>query len=355
MHLEKAPLSFNLPYNQSSYYWLAVFTKFENISSDNQMLDNALLAYGMKEIRGIYMLKIAQPWQNEWQKIHEIIERYDITGNVEVALIASEIEPDLQEFEFKRKKTEELNKVAESLWLGNAMLADDIVCYMQPVLDKRNKVFGYEAFARIETGEKTVGGGKIIEASRNLNAEYMLDRYLHLKAISTFISSDLDGFLFINLIPGFIHRPEKYLEGLSDSAKYNGMPSKQIVLDFTRSEIPRDISHLKAILEYCRSQGYLLSLDDISSIPVTKKILETVKPDFIKLDITLVKNATGAQEQRTISDLVAIAHSAGATIIAEGVETEEVHNELLKTGVDLFQGYLFSPPVAVSTLKKATG
>jgi EAL domain-containing protein (putative c-di-GMP-specific phosphodiesterase class I) len=226
---------------------------------------------------------------------------------------------------------------------------------MQPVLDKRGKIFGYEAFARMETNEKPIGGGQIIEAGRHLNAEYMLDRYLHLKAIRTFISSDLGGFLFINLIPGFIHRPEKYLEGLTEAAKFNGMPSKQIVLDFTKSETPRDISHLKAIFDYCRSHGYLLSLDDISSVAMAKKILETVKPDFIKLDIELVRSCMSENNQRTISELVSIAHTSGATLIAEGVENAETHNELLKTGVDLFQGYFFSPPVAVSQLKNVVG
>lgn len=358
MSLEKSLFAFNLPYNQSSCYWLAVFTGRDDMGGDNSMLWNALTTHGMQVSGGteeMYVTRIDGGWQPAWKAVRDIILRYDITNNVEVSLIASELQPEAQEFGFRRKPVGELDKLCESLWLGEAMLEDRLVSYMQPVLDKRGKVFGYEAFARIETAEKPIGGGEIIEASRCLNAEYMLDRYLHLKAIKTFIASDLDGFLFINLIPGFIHRPEKYLEGLSDSARFNGMPSRQIVLDFTRSEIPRDISHLKSILDYCRSHGYLLSLDDISSIPVTKKILETVKPDFIKLDIALVKNASGMNEQRTISDLVSMAHSAGATVIAEGVETEAVHMELMRLDVDLFQGYLFSPPVAVSILKKAAG
>ena len=357
MTLEKATIAFNLPYNQSPCYWLGVFAAHNAVSGDNSMLRSALSSHGLNDSKGVglYSLRIAEPWQQAWNRVRDLIRRYDITGQVEVSLIAGEAEPDVQEFGFKRKSVEDLDRMSSSLWLGDAMLRDLIVCYMQPVQDKRGKVFGYEAFARLETEARTVEGGQIIEASRNLNAEYMLDRYLHLKAISTFIASDVDDFLFINLIPGFIQRPEKYLEGLSDSARYNGMPARQIVVDFTRSEIPRDISHLKSILDYCRSQGYLLSLDDISSIPVTKKILETVRPDFIKLDIELVSNATDIARQRTISELVAIAHSAGATVIAEGVETEAVHAELLRAGVDLFQGYLFSPPVAVSMLKKVAG
>ncbi|HEU5046754.1 MAG TPA: EAL domain-containing protein [Rickettsiales bacterium] len=353
MNADKIPFTFNLPYNQSSTYWLAVYPP-ENMPEFRQSLTDNGLA-GLPGGDGACVMKISGTWADAWKNVKESILQHNVKDGVQVSLLTGENQPEPQEFSYTRKSFDILDKIASSLWLGEAMLEDRIVCYMQPVFDKRNKVFGHEAFARIETADKPVGGGQIIEASKYLNAEYMLDRYLHLKAIRTFISSDLEGFLFINLIPGFIHRPEKYLEGLSESAKFNGMPSKQIVLDFTQSETPRDMSHLKSIFDYCRSHGYLLSMDDIASVAMAKKILETVRPDFIKLDVHLVRSALEAQSQRTIAELVSMAHSSGATIIAEGVETEETHAELLKAGVDLFQGYLFSPPVAVSRLKNIVG
>ncbi len=353
MTSEKIPFAFNLPYNQSSNYWLSVFP-----FNDDPAFIKSLVVFGMKKLdttNTSYVLHVAGPWEPKWKEMRRIIQAHDMADKAQVTLLIGDTQPDPKEFDFARKSISVLDKMADSLWLGEALLEDRIVCYMQPVLDKRGKIFGYEAFARMETPDSIVSGGKIIEASKYLNAEYMLDRYLHLKAIKTFISSDLDGFLFINLIPGFIHRPEKYLEGLSEAAKFNGMPAKQIVLDFTHSETPRDISHLKAIFDYCRSRGYLLSLDDMSSVSVAHKILETVHPDFIKLDVDLVHNSSGAKELRIISELVAMAHAAGSTLIAEGVETEATHAELLKAGVDLFQGYFFSPPVAVSKLKNAVG
>jgi EAL domain-containing protein (putative c-di-GMP-specific phosphodiesterase class I) len=350
---EKIPFTFNLPYNQPANYWLAVFCR-----ADAPEFIKTLEALGMQRLHSTerpYVMRCADAWEPSWKTLREAIARHALEEQVEASLLTGETQPDGQEFIFARKPVNVIDNIAGSLWLGDALLDDRIVCYMQPVLDKRGKIFGYEAFARMEAGDRVIGGGQTIEAARCLNAEYMLDRYLHLKAIRTFITSDLDGFLFINLIPGFIHRPEKYLEGLSDAAKFNGMAAKQIVLDFTHSETPRDIAHLKAIFDYCRSKGYLLSLDDISSVAVAKKILETVHPDFIKLDVDLVNNSAGLKEQRAISELVTVAHASGATLIAEGVETEAIHHELLKAGIDLFQGYFFSPPVAVSRLKKIVG
>lgn len=350
---DKAPLVFNLPYNQSDDYWLAVFIPYTN-----EPLAAALGRLGMKPTlarANVYTMRLSRPWEPAWKSVRAELAQHDSEGVVEAALVPGAEEPGPQELDFARKPVTALDALCESLWLGNAMLEDKIICYMQPVLDKRGKVFGYEAFARVESENGLIGGGKIIEASKWLNVEYMLDRYLHVKAITSFISSDLEGFLFINFVPGFIHRPEKYLEGLSDAAKFHGMPAKQLVLDFTRSELSHDHMQLKSIFDYCRSKGYSLSLDDISSVAMAKKILSSIRPDFIKLDIGLVKDAQGIAEQQTIGELVELAHASGATVLAEGVETEDVHAELRKAGVDLFQGYLFSPPVAVSALKKVAG
>lgn len=351
---KKTPFNFHLPYNQSSQFWLAIFA-----TENNSALNAGLDAAGMKPIASAgnsHTMRIDGSWAENWKRIRGVLEQHNALEKADIALVPAQQEPNAQEFSFARKSVKAIDALAESLWLGSAMLEDRVVCYMQPVLDKRNKVFGYEAFARVETdGGTPIGGGKIIEASRDLSIEYALDRHLHVKAITSFIASDLEGFLFINLVPGFIHRPEKYLEGLTDTAKFQGMPAKQIVLDFTQSETPHDIMHLKAIFDYCRSKGYSLSLDDIASVGMAKKILETIHPDFIKLDIDIVKGATGVAQQHVISELVAMAHASGVTVLAEGVETEAVHTELRKAGVDLFQGYLFSPPVAMSSLKKVAG
>lgn len=361
MTADKSISAFNLPFNQATDFWLALFPPAEQSvlpGSEAHAFQAMVASFNMQPITRPspgYLLAIHGKWSDVWQKIASQLKEWDLHTRCDAALVPGDTVPAPEQLAFARKPANVLTAIAESLWLGEAMLGDHIVCYMQPVLDKRGKIFGYEAFARVETDGEPIGGGKIIAASRALNAEYMLDRHLHVKAVTSFIQSDLEGFLFINFVPGFIHRPEKYLEGLSEAARFNGMPAKQIVLDFAHTETERDLGHYKSIFEYCRSKGYSLSLDDISTSAMARRILDTIRPDFLKLDIDLVRNAQLNAEQRAIADLVSIAHAAGATVIAEGVETEEIHRELLRADIDLFQGYLFSPPVAISSLKKAVG
>ena len=59
--------------------------------------------------------------------------------------------------------------------------------------------------------------------------------------------------------------------------------------------------------------------------------------------------------RETIRRIVEYVHEAGATVIGEGVETEDMYEQLKQLGVNLFQGYHFSPPVPVEAVLKKQG
>ena len=227
------------------------------------------------------------------------------------------------------------------------------MCYLQPVMSDKDKIFGYESFARVKAEDGSViAGDKIVAASKALGIEYMIDRHLQVQAIKTFASSAFNGFLFVNFFPGFIHRPAVYLEGLSETAKSFGVIAKHIVLDFTKSETPRDLVHLKSVCEYGRSRGYSIALDDIESVESARKLIGEIHPDFVKIGMQLVRQAMEPGARETIRQIVELVAASGGTAIGEGVETDEIFQALKLLGVDLFQGYLFSPPVPVETALK---
>ncbi len=296
-------------------------------------------------------IKAPKSWKPVWDTVYAVLANANMLTGVEVS-VAPDAPP-----AGERKTPEAVQNIAQSLWIGEALLESRILCYLQPVLAAKDKVFGYESFARVKATDGTIiGGDKIVAASRALNIEHMIDRHLHIQAIKTFVSSDFNGFLFINFFPGFIHRPAVYLEGLSETAKNYGIIAKHLVLDFTRSENPHSIAHLKSVCEYGRSRGYSVALDDIESLEGAKKLIPEMRPDFVKIDMHLVRQVTDPAKREVIRQIVEFVHASGSTVIAEGVETEAMHTSLKQLGVDLFQGYYFSPPVPVeAALKRGTG
>lgn len=343
--------SFNLPWNQFEQYWIHVSTGGDLPVA----LIQPLKTTGMQVAGNAMTMQTPRDWKPAWDAVYSQLSAQKLIDKVKVSVVPGKAQPTEAMLDWRTPAS--LHSIAESLWLGEALLEDRIVCYLQPVVSSRDKIFGYESFARAEGKDgKIIAGDKIMKAARELNIEYMIDRHLHVQAITTFICSDFNGFLFINLSPGFIHRPEKYLEGLSETVKNFGVIAKNIVLDFMRSEKPRDITHMKSICQYGKSRGYSIAFDDIQTLEGAKRLVEDMRPDFVKIDRSLASQFADNGKRETISAIVSLVHANGGVVIAEGVETEEMYSTLKTLGVDLFQGYYFSPPVPVEAIvKKGTG
>jgi EAL domain-containing protein (putative c-di-GMP-specific phosphodiesterase class I) len=72
-----------------------------------------------------------------------------------------------------------------------------------------------------------------------------------------------------------------------------------------------------------------------------------VQPDFVKLDITLVRGLHNDPVRRRLVQLLAeLCNDLGIFVVAEGVETAPERDALVELGVDLLQGYLFARPGA---------
>jgi EAL domain-containing protein (putative c-di-GMP-specific phosphodiesterase class I) len=79
-----------------------------------------------------------------------------------------------------------------------------------------------------------------------------------------------------------------------------------------------------------------------------RHILE-LKPQFVKLDISLVRHVdTDQARQAMVAGMAHFARKANCELIAEGIETEAELNELVRLGVPLGQGYLFGKPAPIS-------
>src|SRR5271163_4171486 len=67
-------------------------------------------------------------------------------------------------------------------------------------------------------------------------------------------------------------------------------------------------------------------------------------PDVIKLDVSLVHARPGVEQARIVTAVAAYAERTGATILAEGIETQEDFDQALTLGASLGQGWFFSEP-----------
>lgn len=338
--------AFFSPYTQASPYWI--------------ILDGAdapaLARFGGKELHRkpeLYGLDGGVAWTQRWSELAEEFLPAPPEANLRAAVINAEQMPSLQEIELSLRPANEIDAVARNIWLAHYIAEGRLLCFVQPVMDRRNKQVGYEAFARLEAADgNIIGGGAIMQASQALHLEYQVDRLMHRQSIQCFVEADLEGFLFINFLTGFIHRPEVYLEGLSQAVEKHQLLPRTIALDVPLVDYAKDITKLKSIANYCHARGFALSLDDVMHTDGLAGLLHEIRPAFVKLDAKLAVDMLDARRQGMVLEIIRLAHSAGASVLAEGVESEALHKAYLSADVDMFQGYLFGAPERCPPLKQ---
>lgn len=125
-----------------------------------------------------------------------------------------------------------------------------------------------------------------------------------------------------------------------------GLPPHMLELEVTESMALHSVSNTLSIMHACKALGVKLAMDDFGTGYSSLSYLKRYPLDALKIDQSFVRNITrDAGDAAITRAIVAMAHSFGMTVIAEGVETTDQLDFLNDLHCDDFQGYLFSKPV----------
>ena len=135
----------------------------------------------------------------------------------------------------------------------------------------------------------------------------------------------------------------------------NLLPPGLLQIELTETMLMRDVKHAARVLECLRDMGVGVSIDDFGSGYSSLTYLQTFAVDLLKIDRSFVLDIGGEGQGKIAGAIIALAHSMGLKVLAEGVETTEQRDFLLKHGCDQIQGFLFGypEPVDVFSLRLA--
>ncbi len=207
----------------------------------------------------------------------------------------------------------------------------------QPIHDLETlQVLGFEALSRFPAGSPSPAEW-FLEANAH-GAGATLEFAALRSALATLPA--LRNLISLNISPATILLPE-FLR------LFSSLPLEQFVLEITEHEAINDYESVASVLRPMRARGLRIAVDDAGAGFASMHHILALVPDFIKLDISLVRGIdTHPARQAMAASLTAFGFQTGATLIAEGIETAEELLCLRQLQIQLGQGYHLSRPSA---------
>jgi len=132
-----------------------------------------------------------------------------------------------------------------------------------------------------------------------------------------------------------------------------GVPASQLELEVTESMTMQNIERTEAVLRQLHCLGVSVAMDDFGTGYSSLSYLKRFPIATVKIDRSFVQDLTTNPHDAAIATaVVAMAHSLGLTVVAEGVETEEQRAFLEARGCDLIQGYLMGRPAPADIIEQ---
>lgn len=126
----------------------------------------------------------------------------------------------------------------------------------------------------------------------------------------------------------------------------HGIRAGELEMEVTESVAMDDPQKAVGQLTALRALGVELAIDDFGTGYSSLAYLKLLPIQTLKLDRAFVKDIETDENDATISlATIALAHSLGLKVVAEGVETESQRQFLAGNSCDILQGYFFSKPL----------
>jgi diguanylate cyclase (GGDEF)-like protein len=138
---------------------------------------------------------------------------------------------------------------------------------------------------------------------------------------------------------------------VSDTLLKSGLPPRRLHLEITETALLADDPDVRYVLDMLKRIGTSLSLDDFGTGFSSLSHLCRYRFDSIKIDRSFLNNVESRSESRAVIQAVSgLASSLDLTVVAEGIETFEQLQYVVKQGCSAGQGYFFAKPMPASAV-----
>jgi diguanylate cyclase (GGDEF)-like protein/PAS domain S-box-containing protein len=232
--------------------------------------------------------------------------------------------------------------------LREALQHDQFVLHFQPRLDMAGWVTGAEALIRWNRpGHDLQSPGVFIPIAEETDLINDIGEWVLRAACHQVREWNEAGLrqppIAVNLSARQLRQPT-LLGHIAELIQEAGIAPEQIEFEITESMAMENPERAVRLLRELRSRGIHLAIDDFGTGYSSLAYLKRLPLDALKIDRSFVADITvDASDLAIARGTIALAHSLGLRVVAEGVETEAQLAVLRESGCDEVQGYLFAP------------
>jgi EAL domain-containing protein (putative c-di-GMP-specific phosphodiesterase class I)/CHASE2 domain-containing sensor protein len=228
----------------------------------------------------------------------------------------------------------------------------------QPQYDvKLGRIVGAEALARWTHPEKgPISPAEFVSAAEQQGRIGKLTDFVLDRAVSTAAAINRRGTPFtmaVNVSPRLLGDHD-LVQRVRDALNRHGLAPERLTLELTETESLQNAEESLAILYALKQMGVRIAIDDYGTGLSTLDYLKKVPATEIKIDQSFVRGIkVNRSDLIMVQSTIALAHSLGRTVVAEGVEERITLDHLAEMDCDIVQGYFIGRPMGVRELVQA--
>jgi EAL domain-containing protein (putative c-di-GMP-specific phosphodiesterase class I) len=213
------------------------------------------------------------------------------------------------------------------------------MAYQPIVRSADGSLFGYEALMRSDE-PSLPHPGAILDAAERLGRVMELGSIVRARAAEGLRNAAPDALLFVNL-----HSRDLLDDALFAANQPLTAIASRVVLEITERAALDDVEDARERVAQLRKLGFRIAVDDLGAGYAGLTSFVTLEPEFVKLDMSLVRDIDQQPTKRSlVRSVTMLCRELGLDVVAEGVETRAERDVVIDCGCDLVQGYLVARP-----------
>ncbi len=235
--------------------------------------------------------------------------------------------------------------------LRKALDNDEFELYYQPQFDiKRGEISGFEALLRWRNPELGfISPLKFIGVAEATHLIIPIGEWV-LKAACSFLSNlekmGYKGYSISINISMLQLLQEDFAHTVIDIIDSYELNPTQVELEITESILMESYEVIAGKLKLLRTKGVKIALDDFGKGYSSLNYLKTLPITTLKIDKSFIDTISSESKDKSLTDLIVkIGRSMDLCVVAEGVETQDQLDYLVRHKCHKIQGYLFSKPM----------